>query len=182
MAFIEEQLCQCKVCWTTIKRTSCNFSPQQTVRVSACARLHWHSARCTTLTYVTWLRNAGSCSHASSLCKYSVQQSNTQSMYAVCATATLESQTVPHLHSGWHLQYRIRRMVWSKTGSILTRLQCWVKMKAFHFEALLGSLHCLFSQLQRPLQALTALYVIENIFTNNIFIIMLSEYCFVLKA
>ena len=62
-------------------------------------------------------------------------------------------------------------------GSILTRLKSWVKMKAFHFEALLGSLHCLFSQLQRPLQALTASYNNNNNNTNdnkNAFQLMIS--------
>lgn len=39
---------------------------------------------------------------------------------------------------------------------MLTRLQHRVKMKAFQFEALLGTLHCLLPQLKRPLQTLTA--------------------------
>ena len=39
---------------------------------------------------------------------------------------------------------------------MLTRLQHRVKMKAFQFEALLGTLHCLLSQFKRPLQTLTA--------------------------
>lgn len=55
------------------------------------------------------------------------------------------------------------RLHGAKQAGILTRLQCWVKMKAFHLEALLRSLHCLFSQLQRPLQALTAAYIPRHV-------------------
>ena len=37
----------------------------------------------------------------------------------------------------------------------MTWLERWVSVEALHLEAPLGMLHCLFTQLQRPFQAVT---------------------------